>query len=489
MTKYIYILILAVLLLGSCSSVPDNPQKVNSLPKIFPDYVGVTIPESIAPLNFAMADGTSQCMDVVVKGSKSGSLHVHSDYADFNVDDWHKLVAANKNGKLTFTVCEEKNGEWKQFKDFTVFVSPYELDDWGLTYRRIAPGYEIYSKMGIYQRDLSNFDEFAILENTQAPGMCINCHTSNRTDPSQFTLHVRGDHGATLIQQNGHREWLNTKTDSTLGSCVYPYWHPSGRYCAFSTNTTRQGFHALPNERVEVFDFDSDVQVYKLSTHELLLCPLLQTKDYSENCPAFSPDGKTLYSTTAKTQKYPQGYKKERYNLCKISFDPATGKFGNKVDTIFNAVKMRKSLTWPRPSYDGRYILFTLSDYGYFSIWHNESEQWIMDLRTGKSRPITEANSKRADSFHNWCRNSHWFVFTSRRLDGLYSNLYLASIDKNGRVSKPFLLPQRDPVTYYKETIYSFNVPDFTSTKVKLNSRASGREILSDKRTSIHVKM
>jgi len=112
-----------------------------------------------------------------------------------------------------------------------------------------------------------------------------------------------------------------------------------------------------------------------------------------------------------------------------------------------------------------------------------------MDLRTGKSRPITEANSKRADSFHNWCRNSHWFVFTSRRLDGLYSNLYLASIDKNGRVSKPFLLPQRDPVTYYKETIYSFNVPDFTSTKVKLNSRASGREILSDKRTSIHVKM
>ena len=40
-------------------------------------------------------------------------------------------------------------------------------------------GYEVYGKLGIYQRNLSNFEETAILENTAAPGACLNCHTAN----------------------------------------------------------------------------------------------------------------------------------------------------------------------------------------------------------------------------------------------------------------------------------------------------------------------
>ena len=50
----------------------------------------------------------------------------------------------------------------------------------GVTYRRIAPGYEVYGKLGIYQRNLSNFEETAILENTAAPGACLNCHTGKQ---------------------------------------------------------------------------------------------------------------------------------------------------------------------------------------------------------------------------------------------------------------------------------------------------------------------
>ena len=67
-------------------------------------------------------------------------------------------------------------------------------------------------------------------------------------------------------------------------------------------------------------------------------------------------------------------------------------------------------------------------DYGYFSIWHNESDQWLLDLQTGEAREMKEINSDKADSYHNWNVNSHWIVFTSRRDDGLYSRLYLASM-------------------------------------------------------------
>lgn len=479
--KY-WLLVVGCWLTVACTSVVENPTKVDELPKIYPDYIGVTIPAEIAPLNFSCMDADIDCMDVVVKGSKGGELHVQGDEADFNIADWHELTEQNKGGQLTVTVCVRKGGTWIQYKDFSVTVSPYALDEWGLTYRRIAPGYEVFSHMGLYQRDLSTFDEYAIIENTQVPGMCVNCHSAHQTDPHQFVFHVRGDHGATMFQIDGQREWLKASNEQLGGSMVYPYWHPSGKYCAFSTNQTRQGFHAVSTKRIEVLDLSSDVFVYDPATHKILTDSLLSTKDWSENSPVFSPDGRTLYYMTCKQQDYPDHFKDEQYNLCKISFDPETGKFGERVDTVFNAVAMGKSLTWPRPSYNGKYILFTLLDYGYFSIWHQESDQWLLDLQTGEARELKEINSDEADSYHNWSLNSRWIVFTSRRDDGLYSRLYLASIDDQGRLSKPFMLPQRHPKEYYGESIYSFNTPDFTKTKVTFDAHQAGREIASDKR-------
>ena len=484
--KY-WLLVVGCWLTVACTTVVENPTKVDELPKIYPDYIGVTIPAEMAPLNFNSMDADIDCMDVVVKGSKGGELHVQGDEADFDIADWHELTEQNKGGQLTMTVCVRKDGTWIQYKDFSVTVSPYALDEWGLTYRRIAPGYEVFSHMGIYQRDLSTFDEYAIIENTQVPGMCVNCHSAHQTDPHQFVFHVRGDHGATMFQIDGQREWLKASNEQLGGSMVYPYWHPSGKYCAFSTNQTRQGFHAAATKRIEVLDLSSDVFVYHPATHEILTDSLLSTKDWSENSPVFSPDGKTLYYMTSKQQEYPDHFKDQQYNLCKISFDPETGKFGERVDTVFNAVAMGKSLTWPRPSYDGKYILFTLLDYGYFSIWHQESDQWLLNLQTGEARELKEINSDEADSYHNWSLNSRWIVFTSRRDDGLYSRLYLASIDDQGRLSKPFLLPQRHPKEYYEESIYSFNTPDFTKTKVVFDAHQAGREITSDKRVETTV--
>ena len=430
--------------LGSCMSkpgilVPTNPIQANQLPKIYPDYIGVTVPATIAPLNFNVEDIDAESVNVVVEGSKIGELQSEGDYANFDIDEWHHLLAQNRGGDLKVTVYVEKKGNWTQYKDFDIHVSPYALDDWGVTYRRIAPGYEVYGKLGIYQRNLSNFEETAILENTAAPGACLNCHTANRTNPDQFTFHVRGDHGATLVSQNGKREWLKAKNDSLKGSMVYPYWHPSGKYCAYSTNTTHQSFHAVKDERIEVFDQASDVFVYQPSPHELILDSLLMTKDHYETYPVFSPDGKTLYFCSSTAEPIPSGYKNIKYNICKIGFDAATGKFGNQVDTIFNARELGKSATHPRPSYDGRYIMFTMSDYGCFPIWHKEADNWLLDLKTEQARPMTAANSRNTDSWHNWSKDSH-------------------------------------------------NTPDFTSKPVELDARAAGNEIMSDKRIPTKVR-
>ena len=298
----------ATWLMVSCSSMPENPTVVQQLPPIFPDYAGVTIPAEIAPLNFNCY-GESQAMDVVVRGEKGGEIHVNGCYADFDVDEWHQLTRQNRGAALTFTVCVENNGAWTQYRDFKVEVSSDSLGEWGLTYRRIPPGYEVYGRMGIYQRELSSFSETAILENTAAPGACLNCHVANHTDPDNFTFHIRGEHGATLIHHGETTELLKAKNDSLGGSMVYPYWHPSGRFVAYSTNKTNQSFHAVAAERIEVFDHASDVLVYSPDKHEILFDSLVATKSHYENYPVFSPDGKTLYFCAAESRMIPSEYK------------------------------------------------------------------------------------------------------------------------------------------------------------------------------------
>lgn len=479
--------ILALCTLAACSDPVTSPEKVEAYPGIYPDYVGVTIPATIAPMNFDYCNGAYERIDVSVKGGKTGMLHVNDEAVSFPLDDWHELLEANQGDSLQFTVSIKQEGRWKQFRPFAMYVSPYPIE-YGLVYRRIAPGYEVYSHMGIYERELSTFRERPLLENTMVPGMCLNCHSFNHTDPSHLSLHVRGSHGGTLMQIDGQAEWLNTKTDSTLSACVYPYWHPNGEYIAYSVNETRQGFHVVRDERIEVLDLASDVQVYHPASHELLCSPLLQRKDAFETFPVFSADGHKLYFCSSKAKTIPGEYKEIRYDLCSIDFDAATGRFGEQVDTLLKVSDKGKSISFPRPSYDGRYLMYTLSDYGNFSIWHREADLWLLDLHSGQTFPLTAANSSHTESFHNWSSNSRWFVFSSRREDGLYTRLYLCSIDENGQITKPFLLPQKRPKEFYDESIYSYNVPDFTNRPVELDARRAEREIISDKRTQVQVR-
>ena len=64
----------------------------------------------------------------------------------------------------------------------------------------------------------------------------------------------------------------------------------------------------------------------------------------------------------------------------------------------------------------------------------------------------------------------------------------LASMDENGVVGKPFLLPQENPWEYYDRLVYSYNVPDFTSESVKLERRKVERGIVSRKRVPVKVR-
>ena len=476
-------------MIGCTSETVVDARQEKGLPKIYPDYVDVTIPVNIAPLCFCMADEEALLVDAVVTDHHGNNLHCQGEEAvDFDIDDWHALLTQNRGDSLSVTVSAKYADGWHTYRPFSIYVSTDSID-YGICYRLIAPGHEVWSKMGIYERDLSSFDERALIENTQFEG-CVNCHSFNRGNPADMSLHIRGPHGATLLRQNdGPLTAYNTKTEQTLGLCVYPYWHPSGRYIAYSTNVTKQTFHSAHPNRIEVFDEASDIQVYDVEKNELILSPLLKQDSIYETFPVFSADGRSLYFCAASAlSEDNHQIDSIRYNLCRIDFDPATGKFGSTIETIIDAVAQHKSVSFPRPSYDGRFLCYTLSDYGQFSIWHHEADLYLLNLSTGESHTMAKANSDDTESFHNWSSNSRWMVLSSRRDDGLFTRPYFCHVDAKGVVSKAFMLPQRNPRRFYRERFLSFNVPDFIIGPTRFDGHEASRLINDEYRKDFGVR-
>ena len=221
---------------------------------------------------------------------------------------------------------------------------------------------------------------------------------------------------------------------------------------------------------------------------------MLKRDSIYETFPAFSADGKTLYFCAANA--LPDGssdFQKVHYSLCSVSFDESTGSFGNHIDTLVDCSMccdtIPGSVSFPRPSYDGRFLVYTYADYGQFTIWHHEADLWIMDLATGERRKLTNANSADTDSFHNWSSNSRWMVISSRRDDGLFTRPYFCHINAEGNASKAFMLPQKNPKRHYQELYMSYNVPDFISGSVAFDNVAAADIINQKDRKPMKVRV
>lgn len=444
-------------------------------PDIFPDYRDVTVPVNIAPMNFEMLSDEGLRWRVVVHGV-SDSLIIRSDdgLISFRMGQWRRLLQENAGGQLSVEVLEKREDGWYAYLPFIVHISEDEIDPY-IAYRLIPPGYSLWREMSIRQRNLETFREKTIYSNTQGKGNCVNCHSFCDRDPDRMLFHMRAELAGTYIFRDGMQEKLDTKTDQTISALVYPYWHPSGKFVTFSVNRTNQLLHTTDPNRIEVFDEASDVTVYDIDNHQIVTSDLLSSESSFETFPTFSPDGRSLYFCSSKAvEPMPERYKDVRYSLCRIAFDPETCSFGNKVDTLYNAETRGGSVSFPRISPDGRHLVFTLSGYGNFSIWHKDADLYVADLQAGTVKPMTALNSDDVESYHAWSSDSRWMVFSSRRDDGHYTKPYISYVDAEGNARKPFLLPQKDPKKYYGMLMFSYNIPEFVSDRIDLD----GREIV-----------
>ena len=419
--------IFAALLLAACA--PDNVTQKDAYPDICPDYVGVTVPESLCGLQFRMTDGS------VFKKS----VEKKADTLFVSVTAWQK-------GSKTATA----------FRPFPVYVSKDAIDPY-IAYRLIEPGYESWHYIGIYQRELASFKESPIVTNRQTNLGCMNCHSFPEGDPSKMLFHARGASGGTIIAD---KDGLTLTDLSQIGpkrQGTYPHWHPDGRHVAFSSNTTYQDFNIKNEQPLEVFDTESDLLILDTETMKVTEYP---TAGAMETFPCWSEDGSTLYYCSAPHVDDIQNNKgKVHYSL--MARDFKDGRLQDEERLIYGSDSL--SVSFPRIS--SGTLVFTLSSFGTFPIWHKEADLWALDLASGEARALEELNSGESDSYHSWSSNGKWIVFSSRRVDGRYTRLYISHYNGDGSFTKPFQLPQDDP-DFDGLRLKSYNIPEFVKGEV-----------------------
>lgn len=481
---------LLILIAAACSPAPDRPFEAVSAgraPKIVPDYASVTIPPNIAPLNFSVDEGGKGTV-AVFRASGGDSVTVRSRSTVIRVPEkrWKRLLASAAGGSLEIDVFVRlESGAWTRFETVRNAVSSDSIDGF-LTYRKLGPLYNLYTRMGIHQRNLETFEEKLVLNSRLAGDACMNCHTFHRGGTDRWLLHLRGGPGTSmLLTVDGRTRRVDTRTALNKAPAAYSAWHPSGEKIAFSVSQLLLFFHATGENR-DVLDRSSDILVYDIRTNTVSAAAADTNR--MEIWPDWSPDGRALYYCSAprlETYVNPPGsdepfaYDRIRYDLMRIPYDPESGAWG-KPETVLSAADADASVLEPRVSPDGRFILATVSAYSQFPIYLRSADLALVDLRTGQWRRLSEANSDRAEGFHSWSSNGRWIVFASKRADGLFSRPYFCHVDPAGAASRPFVLPQEDPL-FYGTFLENYNAPEMSVDPITVSPRALSRAAFDDR--------
>ena len=376
----IYLIVLLYIMSG-CGRKPDGNITISELaPHIEPDYSNITIPPNIAPLNFMIKE-KGKAFYVKFSTDNRTEIELSSGNGKIQISErkWGKMLQTNSGKNINIDIfSKDSDGKWLKFKTITNRIATEPIDPY-LYYRILYPGYESWAELSINRRSLESFKSKALIENSVVDENCVNCHSFNNGKTDDFLFHMRGTMGGTYFYSEGKFRKINLKTKEMKNGAVYPRWHPSGKFVAFSSNKIIQRFHAADNKKVEVSDLESCLVLYDVDKNEIMNIELTDKEKSMDTYPEWSPDGKYLYFCRAAQIGEKYDFKEIKYNLCRVAFDIDKRIFGS-VELVFDAAQINKSIAFPRISPNGKFLIVTLFDYGCFPIWHKEADLYSINL-------------------------------------------------------------------------------------------------------------
>ncbi|MEG2665965.1 MAG: hypothetical protein RSA02_02990, partial [Bacteroidales bacterium] len=259
---------------------------------------------------------------------------------------------------------------------------------------------------------------------------------------------------------------------------------------------------------------------------------------FNETHPCWSPDGKYLYFTRCTKINFLDSANMAlgivpllasiHYDLLRARFYEDSLTFGDPEVVVSSSDVGNQSISLPRVSPNGKFLMFCVHGHGTFGSWQRDCDLWLAKIPTEKvatdnlnknvrekelksekfaNRTSIETSTKAstgapmktsiglsrfqiwpckplnsnadADSYHSWSRNSHWVVFASKRQDGFYTRLYIGYVDSNGRTYKPFMLPIKNPEVYLSE-MYLYNICELITGPVPLSQRELIKVVKTD---------
>ena len=187
----------------SCGSGADEAARaVDALPPIYPDYAGVTVPCNIAPLNFKIRGAERIRAEFVAGGEARFVAEGRKGAIEIPPKKWRALLADADVAEVRVSAWSAAEPEGVRYAPFRIIVSPEPIDE-RIAYRLMEPGYEGWLQMGIYQRDLTNFDEDVLVDNSVNSTGCVNCHSFRDYSPDEMLFHARGKSGGTVFVRDG----------------------------------------------------------------------------------------------------------------------------------------------------------------------------------------------------------------------------------------------------------------------------------------------
>lgn len=452
----------------------ENAVSISRPARIRPDYSGTVIPPNIAPLNFAIREpGTRFLVRIHCEADEAIEIFGKSPKITIPLRRWRSLLSANRGKKLFIDVYVEAESErWHRYETIVHTIAKDQIDGY-IAYRLMKPLYNKWRRIGIYQRDLSTYREWPLLDGMSFDEGCVNCHSFVNNSPERMFVSTRSSTfgSAAILVDGGEVRKIGTKFG-------YTAWHPSGRLAAYSINKVTQFFHAAGPEVRDVIDLDAALAYYIVEARNIKMISRASDKQRLETYPTWSPDGRYLYYCSApilwadRDAVPPKRYTDVKYDLMRIRYDINTDKWG-KGETVLSAKETGLSILTPRISPDGRFLLFCMCRYGCFPIYQPSSDLYMMDLATGKYWKLA-VNSEFSESWHSWSSNGRWIAFSSKRPEGTFTRCYISFVDKAGKAHKPFILPQKDPA-FYDSFLKTYSVPELITGPVEITNKALAR--------------
>lgn len=467
-----------ICILSCCTTqLPKEAKEVDKEVVTYPDVKGVTIPKSLAPLNFIIENKSDESI-VEITNEEGGSIIQKATSGNeilFDEKEWKKLLSETGNGKLQCTPYLKTGEGWEKLKPFTINVLDEPIDSF-VTYRLIEPSFMSTGQIGLYEFNMTTGEEKVIMRRCQNfttekmhEQSCVNCHCAQKGNPKNKMFYYRGKDGGLFLTYNGKISKIETKVNCMFRGTTYPAWHPTLPFIIFSENEVQQDFPTMMKGKVQIYDWQADLILYDIEKNEIFV--VAETKEMETN-PTWSPDGQYVYfahsDSVMRRDNYPEfEYPKLKYDIARIKFDPENKTF-TQPEIVLNMSQQDRSATFPRISPDNKFLLVAISNFGASPHTHKESDLYVMNMETKELIKCDEANSDEAESYHDFSSQTNWFVFYSRREDGNYGRAYISYIDSTGKCTKPFQLPHKDPQTDHKR-LKLYNMIEFANAGVVYN--------------------